>query len=82
MLIVDSRGARFGRRVRLANDFGGAVAFSPDGKQLVFSSGDKIHVVSVDGKEGAQLIPGQTGKNHSPAWSPDGKYIVFINNRK
>jgi len=67
-------------------------AWSPDGKQLAFSSNrsvpdpdrtynSDIWVVSADNAaKGAHLIQVTTnpGDDRSPAWSPDGKSIAYI----
>src|SRR6266852_3065870 len=66
-------------------------AWSPDGKQLAFSSNRStdpdrnyntdIWVVAADNTDkGAHLTQVTTnpGPDRSPAWSPDGKWITFI----
>jgi dipeptidyl aminopeptidase/acylaminoacyl peptidase len=67
-----------------------APAWSPDGKQIAFSSNRSadpdanydfdIWVVSTDNTDkGAHLtkISSSLGEDHSPTWSPDGKQIAF-----
>ncbi len=54
--------------------------FSPDGKHIAFTSdedgGDNIWVMNVDGSN-AKAITNETFRLlNSPAWSPDGDYIV------
>jgi TolB protein len=57
---------------------GSPIAWSPDGKQLVFvtyafgDTGD-IYVINTDGSGLTRLTAQATGA----AWSPDGKQIVF-----
>jgi imidazolonepropionase-like amidohydrolase/Tol biopolymer transport system component len=56
-------------------------AFSRDGKWIVYTSWDdkelgKVRVVSADGGEG-RIVVGAPGQYVEPAFSPDGKQIVF-----
>jgi dipeptidyl aminopeptidase/acylaminoacyl peptidase len=66
-------------------------AWSPDGKQLAFTSNrspdpdrnynNDIWVVSADNADkGAHLdqITTNPGDDNSPAWSPDGKWIAYV----
>jgi dipeptidyl aminopeptidase/acylaminoacyl peptidase len=68
-----------------------APAWSPDGKQLAFSSNrtsdpdrnynTDIWTVSADNADkGAHLtqITTNPGEDHSPVWSPDGKWIAYV----
>jgi TolB protein len=80
LLFVSPEGAEKGLKVRFEGKEGGAVSFSPDGKQMVLDSGSKIYLLDVDGGF-PRLIPGQKGKNKDPHWSPDGQWIVFSSNR-
>jgi eukaryotic-like serine/threonine-protein kinase len=56
-------------------------AFSPDGSNLAFVRGSAggnlgdLYVMGVSGGEPKQLTSGNTGG--TPAWTPDGKEIVF-----
>ena len=57
-------------------------AWSPDGKQIVFSAfvpgkKTKIYVVSADGGTPVQTVPGDSEQEWDPTWSPDGSRIVF-----
>jgi dipeptidyl aminopeptidase/acylaminoacyl peptidase len=61
---------------------GGSYALSPDGNQLVFTS-------AADGKLWLQPRRGgparrltfSEGRQHSPSFSPDGRYVCFLANR-
>ena len=54
--------------------------FSPDGKQIVFSSnvdnGSQIFISNADGKN-SKRISREGGSYFNPAWSPLGDMIVF-----
>ncbi|MEP5612677.1 MAG: amidohydrolase family protein [Cyclobacteriaceae bacterium] len=54
--------------------------FSPDGKQLVFTSdkggGEGIWLIDLDTKEDRAITSGKTDRYQSPEWSPDGQYII------
>ncbi len=54
--------------------------FSPDGRQLVFTSdqggGDNIWIMNTDGSEARAVTDEKFRLLNSPAWSPDGEYIV------
>lgn len=64
--------------------------FSPDGKQIVYvlQRSDKtqnkyianLWIVNVDNNRHFQLT-NSDAFDHSPCWSPDGKYILFVSNR-
>jgi Tol biopolymer transport system component len=54
--------------------------FSPDGKTIVYVSdrtgGYNLWTISVDKKDTVQITTGNTQTYQSPAWTPDGKYII------
>ena len=54
--------------------------FSPDGTEIVFvsdrSGGQNLWVLSVDGSDTTQITRGNDNLYTSPAWSPDGDYLV------
>jgi len=64
-------------RLRLTGGMGGPTSFSPDGKRIVFADGSLLRIAEVAGTKPPTMIPGQTGKNREPHWSPDGQWIVY-----
>jgi dipeptidyl aminopeptidase/acylaminoacyl peptidase len=58
----------------------GEFSWSPDGSQLVYSSdgvvGGDLYVLGADGT-GLRRLTFQGGNDH-PAWSPDGRLIVYV----
>jgi Tol biopolymer transport system component len=71
-----------GRATRLTSGmaYDAQPRFSPDGQKVVFvsdrSGGDNVWTISVDRRDTAQITQGNTSLYMSPAWSPDGQYIV------
>lgn len=68
--------------------------WSPDGKQIAFESdragNSDIYIMDADGSNVVQLtfdpyatlqMPGPSPQDITPAWSPDGKRIVFASGR-
>lgn len=50
---------------------------SPDGKKLAFTALDRLYVMDFpDGKP--QRLTDHQFSEATPAWSPDGKYLVFV----
>jgi Tol biopolymer transport system component len=78
--LVDADG---GHKRRLGGRFGSEVSWSPDGSSLAFEIrgtapdwGD-IDVVDVETGKRANLTH-RPGEESGPAWSPDGRKIVFL----
>src|SRR5215831_3165836 len=54
-----------------------AVAFSPDGRTLVYSMQGSLWKQSIDGRSAEQLTDGP-GYDYQPDWSSDGRHIAFV----
>lgn len=54
--------------------------FSPDGKQICFTSdaggGDNVWVMDADGKNAKQITQEDFRLLNNPVWTPDGQYII------
>ena len=58
---------------------GGDVAISPDGKRIVYASGEgetKLWIRDLDHEEARELAG--TEEARGPSWSPDSKFIGFV----
>lgn len=51
--------------------------WSPDGKQVAFSSFGHIYKASADGT-GVQRLTAEAENEYQPSWSPDGQRIVYV----
>ncbi len=54
----------------------GCAAFSPDGKQVAFGAGPRLHLADVTTGKIAWSVPAQDGAVTSVAFSPDGKRLL------
>jgi serine/threonine protein kinase/Tol biopolymer transport system component len=87
-------GADMGTRLQLMPLIGGAprnflaenaadVGWSPDGAHIAYhtyADGDPLFVADAAGSNPRQIFAGPPGiHNHFPTWSPDGRWIYFVN---
>jgi Tol biopolymer transport system component len=74
-----------GVNLSYSNDPG--ISWSPDGRQLVYSSErsgqSKIYIVDIKSGSQSTLSTEETyGRDYDPDWSQDGKKIVFVSDRQ
>ena len=50
---------------------------SPDGKRLVFTALDKLWMMDLPNGKPRRLTTSTAGE-HSPAWSPDGRWVAYV----
>ena len=78
VFVLDATG-QIVRRLTDDSAANGAAIFSPDGKQVAFYSdsgaASKLVVINVDGTVRREFAT--TGQNWYPAWSPDGRWLVY-----
>lgn len=95
LYVVDAHGARIRRLTTYKTDpsgvYGRSVAWSPDGRTLLYSHGSasecvcptytSLRTVSLDGSARKELT--ERGNNlYGAQWSPDGKRIAYINEKR
>lgn len=72
------------RRISFVGQFNATPRFSPDGKEIVFSSwvdnGFDLYRIDSTGNNLSRLTK-DFGSNEEPAFSPDGEFIVFTSKR-
>ena len=61
---------------RVTSDFGQIPVWSPDGSKIAFSGNGGLTVKAANGLGDAEVI--WPGTNFPHAWSPDGRYIIFL----
>jgi hypothetical protein len=84
LVILDVKRGHEARRIRVPLNGLTTPAWSPDGKQLVFTGYDgglsDLFVVNADGTDMRRLTNDKYA-DLQPAWSPDGKTIAFATDR-
>lgn len=83
--IMDPRGVEKDvRRISFVGQFNASPRYSPDGKEIVFTSwvdnGFDLYRIDSQGNNLARLTK-DFGSNEEPWWSPDGEFIIFTSQR-
>ncbi len=72
------------KRISFVGQFNATPRFSPDGKEIVFSSwvdnGFDLYRIGADGNHLSRLTK-DFGSNEEPVYSPDSEFIVFTSKR-
>ncbi len=72
------------KRISFVGRFNATPRFSPDGKEIVFSSwvdgSFDLYRIGADGNNLVRLTK-DFGSNEEPAYSPDGEFIIFTSKR-
>lgn len=72
------------KRISFVGQFNATPRFSPDGKEIVFTSwvdsGFDLYRIASDGNHLSRLTK-DFGSNEEPVYSPDGEFIVFTSKR-
>jgi TolB protein len=72
------------KRISFVGQFNATPRFSPDGKEIVFTSwvdnSFDLYRINSDGNNLSRLTK-DFGSNEEPVYSPDGEFIVFTSKR-
>ena len=72
------------KRISFVGQFNATPRFSPDGKEIVFTSwvdnGFDLYRIGADGNNLLRLTK-DFGSNEEPSYSPDGEFIIFSSKR-
>jgi TolB protein len=72
------------KRISFVGQFNATPRFSPDGKEIVFTSwvdnGFDLYRIGADGNNLVRLTK-DFGSNEEPSYSPDGEFIIFSSKR-
>ena len=84
LIISDRSGANRTPLTTTPGDDEGGPAFSPDGQWIAYDTDRggnfEISITSADGNV-TRPLTNHPARDVAPAWSPDGKYIVFMSTR-
>mgnify|MGYP000160650349 CR=1 FL=1 len=70
------------RRLTMAGAYNTSPRFGPDGRVLFVGMDDFVtDIFTVDLAGNMMRMTQDQGNNRDPAWSPDGRYIVFLSDR-
>jgi TolB protein len=72
------------KRISFVGQFNATPRFSPDGKEIVFTSwvdnGFDLYRINADGNNLVRLTK-DFGSNEEPSYSPDGEFIIFTSKK-
>ena len=89
LILIDATGSEKKQSVRFRGLLGLPLAWAPNPKIAIWvkskESGDtqRLHMLDPDTEDPSEILPQQGAGtlNFDPAWSPDGKRILFVSDR-